>query len=134
VYTSAADKALTLSRTIHGYPRLGSPYCFDPYERLALKAKGLPERCYASKSKYDVTPQKSGLTIIDTTDASSGGSGHSDYLKSAAACTDFAAVVNGAIDRKDGRLPTHLSHVFRLQGLKKQGKIDSAEICKRLLL
>jgi pimeloyl-ACP methyl ester carboxylesterase len=132
VYTSASDKALTVSRTIHGYPRLGSPYCFDPFERLALKAKGLPERCYASKSKYDVTPQKSGLTIIDTTDASSGGSGHSDYLKSAAACTDFAAVVNGAIDRKEGRLPTHLSHVFRLQGLKKGEKIDSAEICKRL--
>ncbi len=131
IYASAGDKALALSRTIHGYPRLGSPYCFDPFERAELKAKGLPERCYASKSKYDVTPQKSGLTIIDTTDASAGGAGHSDYLKSGPACTDFAAVVGGAVDRKEGRIPTQLSHVFRLQGLTKQEKVDNADICKR---
>jgi esterase/lipase superfamily enzyme len=132
VYTSAHDKALALSLTLHGYPRLGSPFCFDPFERAALKAKGLPERCYASKSKYDVTPEKSGLTIIDTTEVSSGGSGHSDYLKSAAACTDFAAVVNGARDRTGIRITTQLSHVFRLQGLGKQDKVDNKAVCKAL--
>jgi esterase/lipase superfamily enzyme len=131
IYASAHDKALALSRTIHGYPRLGSPYCFNPFERAELKSKGLPERCYASKSKYDVTPQKSGLTIIDTTDASAGGAGHSDYLKSASACTDFAAVVNGSVDRREGRIPTQLSHVFRLQGLTKGEKVDNAAVCKR---
>lgn len=131
VYASAKDKALALSRTIHGYPRLGSPYCFDPFERADLKAKGLPERCYASKSKYGVSPQKSGLTIIDTSEVSSGGTGHSDYLKSAAACADFAAVANGAVDRKEGRISTQWSHVFRLQGLAKGEKADNATACKR---
>ena len=131
VYASAKDKALAFSRTLHGYPRLGSTYCFDPFERAALKAKGLPERCYASKSKYDVTPKKSGLTIVDTSEVSSGGAGHGDYLRSAAACTDFAAVANGAVDRREGRTATQLSHVFRLQGLSNREKVNDAAVCKR---
>ncbi len=31
VYVSLEDKALAASRALHGYPRLGSPYCFDPF-------------------------------------------------------------------------------------------------------
>jgi len=44
VYASLKDKALAVSRAVHGYPRLGSPYCFNPFEALELKTKGLPER------------------------------------------------------------------------------------------
>lgn len=29
-YAPRSDKALAASRALHGYPRLGSPYCFDP--------------------------------------------------------------------------------------------------------
>lgn len=130
VYASAKDKALALSRTIHGYPRLGSPYCFDPFERAELKAKELPERCYAAKSKYEVAPEKSGLAIIDTTDASLNRTGHSDYLKSALVCSDFASVVGGRIGGAGERQATHLPHVFRIRGLGKDEKLDNAEFCK----
>ena len=62
-----------------------------------LKAKGLPQRCFATKTKYQTEPAKTGFTIIDTTDVSQAGeAGHSDYLRSFAVCKDFAAVVNGA--------------------------------------
>src|SRR3546814_9438712 len=44
-YVSRADKALAASRAIHGYPRLGSPYCFHPFAAAALQAQGLPARC-----------------------------------------------------------------------------------------
>lgn len=115
IYVSRKDKALAISRTLHGYPRLGSPYCFDPFEAAALKAKGVPGRCYAAKSSYDVPPEKSGLTIIDTTEVSRKSSGHSDFLSSAPACLDFKAVAGGEIDRTAGRVPTRLSYVFTLQ-------------------
>lgn len=129
VYASGSDKALALSRSIHGYPRLGSPYCFDPFEAADLKAKGLPNRCYASKTKYDVDPSKSGFTIIDTTDVSRTSTGHSDYLRSAAACRDFAAVVAGTRDNVPGRSATHLAHVFRLQLTGKADKTEDAAAC-----
>jgi predicted alpha/beta hydrolase family esterase len=128
VYGSHNDKALALSRTLHGYPRLGSPFCFNPFEAAELKAKGLPARCYASKTKYDTPPSKSGLTLIDTTDVSVSATGHSDYLRSAPACADFAAVVNGARSRDAGRVPTHLSHVFRLTPSPKG--TDHRALCK----
>jgi Alpha/beta hydrolase of unknown function (DUF900) len=130
VYVSAKDKALALSRGIHGYPRLGSPFCFNPFEAAALTAQGLPARCYAAKFKYDVAPQKSGLTIIDTTDVSRKNTGHSDFLSSAPACLDFKAVAAGDRDRKEGRTPTHLSHVFTLEAVPGAPKPDNQGVCR----
>lgn len=130
IYLSGSDKALALSRQVHGYPRLGSPYCFDPFEAADRKANGQPIRCYASKSKYDVTPEKSGLTIIDTTDISSGPTGHTDYLRSAAVCADFAAVVGGNRDGAGRRVPGPLSHVFMIKPAPKGQEIDHKSVCK----
>lgn len=129
VYVSAKDKALALSRTIHGYPRLGSPYCFDPFEAADLKAKGLPERCYAAKTVYDVPPERSGFTIIDTTGVSRGRTGHSDFLTSAQACRDFQAVMTGAAIPADLRKPTHLAHVFTLIDPPKDQRPGDKEAC-----
>jgi esterase/lipase superfamily enzyme len=131
VYASLKDKALAISRSLHGYPRLGSPYCFDPFEAAELKAAGHPERCYAAKSRYPKEPSKSGFTIIDTTDASSGGVGHSDFLLSPPVCRDFVATVGDVRDNVPGRQATHLPHVFRLQLDTKLAKGDVAAICKK---
>jgi esterase/lipase superfamily enzyme len=130
VYVSGNDKALALSRSIHGYPRLGSPYCFNPFEAKRLKDAGKPQRCYASKYKYDVEPSKSGFTIVDTSDVSQGSTGHSDYLKSAAACRDFAAVVGGAYANVDGRVKTDYAHVFTLPPYDKKAKTDHSTACR----
>ncbi len=134
VYASLKDKALALSRSIHGYPRLGSPYCFDPFEAAALKAAGKPVRCYAAKGRYTEEPSKSGFTIIDTTDASRGSSGHSDYLNSPIVCQDFAATVNGTRGSLSARQPTDLPYVFVLKAEEtKQDKNNPApDLCKRL--
>lgn len=132
IYVSGSDKALALSRQVHGYPRLGSPYCFDPFEAAELKAKGIPVRCYASKSKYDVSPEKSGLSIVDTTDVSNGTTGHTDYLMSAAACADFSAVVAGKRDGAGGRVPGRASHVFLLKPAPKGQEQDAKVVCKSL--
>jgi len=131
VYASAKDKAIGLSADIHGYPRLGSPRCFDPFEAAKLKGKGLPERCYAATPQYNISPDKSALTIIDTTAVSKGGNGHSDFLRSAAACKDFTAVVNGESDRKTDRNSTHLSHVFTLAPAPKGQEPDDIAVCRR---
>ena len=104
-YVSRADKALAASRAIHGYPRLGSPYCFNPFEAAELKAQGLPERCYPAA--------RAGLTVIDTTDVSRGSTGHSNFLRSAVACRDFIDVVAGKRTRPE-RVATQWAHVFRL--------------------
>jgi Alpha/beta hydrolase of unknown function (DUF900) len=124
VYVSRRDKALGLSRQLHGYPRLGSPFCFDPFEAQALKAQNLPERCYPSTSRADTASTQSGLTIVDTTDVGGKKSGHSDFLKTALGCLDFKAVVGGERGRRTGRLPTRLPHVFVLP---KRGKISQKE-------
>ena len=131
VYASLSDRALAVSRAVHGYPRLGSPYCFSPFEAKDLKAKGLPQRCFATKTKYETEPAKTGFTIIDTTDVSGGGAGHSDYLRSLAVCKDFAAVVNGARTTED-RVATAQAHVFTLRAPVKPTKEDIAAICKRV--
>ncbi len=131
VYASLNDRALAVSRAVHGYPRLGSPYCFNPFEAQELKAKGLPQRCFATKTKYQTEPAKTGFTIIDTTDVSGGGAGHSDYLRSFAVCKDFAAVVNGARSTED-RVATKDAHVFTLRAPVKPTKEDIAFMCKRL--
>jgi esterase/lipase superfamily enzyme len=131
VYASLSDRALAVSRAVHGYPRLGSPYCFSPFEAKDLKAKGLPQRCFATKTKYETEPAKTGFTIIDTTDVSGGGAGHSDYLRSLAVCKDFAAVVNGA-RTTDDRVATAQAHVFTLRAPVKPTKEDIAAACKRV--
>ena len=131
VYASLSDRALAVSRAVHGYPRLGSPYCFSPFEAKDLKAKGLPQRCFATKTKYQTEPAKTGFTIIDTTDLSGGGAGHSDYLRSLAVCKDFAAVVNGA-RTTDDRVATAQAHVFTLRAPVKPTKADIAAVCKRV--
>jgi esterase/lipase superfamily enzyme len=131
VYASLSDRALALSRAVHGYPRLGSPYCFSPFEAQELKAKGLPQRCFATKTKYQAEPAKTGFTIIDTTDVSGGGAGHSDYLRSFAVCKDFAAVVNGARTTED-RVATQNAYVFTLRAPVKPTKEAIAAMCKRL--
>lgn len=130
VYASLSDRALAVSRAVHGYPRLGSPYCFSPFEAKDLKAKGLPQRCFATKTKYQTEPAKTGFNIIDTTDVSGGGAGHSDYLRSLAVCKDFAAVVNGA-RTTDDRVATAQAHVFTLRAPVKPTKADIAAACKR---
>jgi esterase/lipase superfamily enzyme len=130
IYVSANDKALALSRQLHGYPRLGSPYCFDPFEAADLKKQGVAIRCYASKSRYGVSPEQSGLTIVDSSDVSGGGAGHSDYLNSAAVCADFAAVVGGNRDGADGRVPSRLSHVFLLKPAPRGQEPNSKVIFK----
>ncbi|MDZ3833501.1 MAG: alpha/beta fold hydrolase [Sphingopyxis sp.] len=122
VYASLNDRALSVSRTLHGYPRLGSPYCFNPFEAAALEAKGLPARCYPAAIP--------GLTVIDTTDVSRGSTGHSNFLRSAPACRDFIDAIAGQKTRP-GRVATHLAHVFRLAPDPADPKPDNDRICGR---
>ncbi|MGV3730677.1 MAG: alpha/beta hydrolase [Sphingopyxis sp.] len=122
IYASRADKALAASRAIHGYPRLGSPYCFNPFEAADLKAKGLPERCYPAP--------RAGLTVIDTTDVSRGSTGHSNFLLSAPACRDFIDVVADKSARPE-RVATPWAHVFRLEPDPALTKEQHEEICHR---
>jgi esterase/lipase superfamily enzyme len=122
LYVSLKDKALALSRALHGYPRLGSPYCFDPFEAEDLKARGLPARCYPV-----AVP---GLTVVDTTEVSRGTSGHSNFLRSAVACRDFVDVIADRRTRSE-RVATGLSHVFRLVPDPADPKPDDDAICNR---
>ena len=131
VYLSAKDRALGLSYSFHGFPRLGRPDCFNPFEAASLREQGYPERCYAAKTKYDTEPEKSGLTIIDTTAVSRGQSGHSDYLRSALACADFAAVVNGTESKVSKRKATRLLHVFELLPDPDGAEPDDVAVCRR---
>lgn len=119
VYASLNDKALALSRRVHGYPRLGSPFCFDPNEPGKVDARSKSRRCYGGAAV-------SGLTLIDTTDISHGIYGHSDYLRSGAACLDFIDVVNG-MNSRSRRLGTYASHAFRLAA-----NSTSGTSCQRL--
>ena len=123
IYVSLRDKALAASRALHGYPRLGSPYCFDPFEAADLKARGLPERCYPVAIP--------GLTVVDTTDVSRGSTGHSNFLRSGAACRDFVDVVAGRRTRPE-RIATHVSHVFRLLPDPAAPKNGDDSICNRI--
>ena len=132
VYVSRRDKALGLSRRLHGYPRLGSPFCFDPFEAEALKAQGLPQRCYAATAQPGMSAVASGLTIVDTSDVGGKRTGHSDFLKTASACLDFKAVVGGERGRTAGRLPTQLAHVFLLPKRKGVSKADELVRCRRV--
>ena len=131
VYVSRKDRALGLSRRLHGYPRLGSPFCFDPSEAKALKAQNLPVRCYAVTSRADIASAQSGLTIVDTTDVGGKNTGHSDFLKTAPGCLDFKAVVGGERGPISGRLPTRLSHVFALPKRQKVSQKEELRRCRR---
>jgi esterase/lipase superfamily enzyme len=125
LYVSARDRALAISRQLHGYARLGSPFCDNPFVRKAMKQGGLPARCYPRKTIYDQAPAKSGFTVIDTTEVSGGGTGHSDFLKSGPVCRDFAAVVGGRLTGGGDRVASALPHVFGLRagaGLEVCGK------------
>jgi Alpha/beta hydrolase of unknown function (DUF900) len=129
IFVSAKDKAIGLSRTIHGYPRLGNPYCFNPFTAAALKAKGLPERCYAEDFRNPAFLEKSALRIIDTSEVSVGSSGHSDYLRSAAACKIFANIATG---RANGGLnKTRLPHVMAIAPYAKGEKPAHDTACMR---
>nr|WP_236659801.1 alpha/beta fold hydrolase [Sphingopyxis lutea] len=123
VYVSHSDKALAASRTLHGYPRLGSPYCFDTFAADELKAEGLPVRCYAAAMP--------GVTIIDTTDVSRGATGHSNFLRSAVACRDFIDVVAGKNERSE-RVATKWPHVFLLRPDPAMPKEMDGAICHRV--
>ena len=131
VYVSRKDRALGLSQQLHGYPRLGSPFCFDPFEADRLKAQNLPQLCYPSTSRADTASAQSGLTIVDTTDVGGRDAGHSDYLKTAPGCLDFKAVVGGERGRMAGRLPTRLPHVFVLPKRQKMSQKEEFALCKR---
>lgn len=131
IYLSAKDRALGLSYSFHGYPRLGRPDCFNPFEAASLRDQGYPERCYAAKTSYDTEPEKSGLTIIDTTANSRGQTGHSDYLRSAVVCSDFAAVVNGTANKTVKRKATRLLHVFELLTEPDGPEPDDEAACQR---
>ncbi|MEO9633646.1 MAG: alpha/beta hydrolase [Parasphingorhabdus sp.] len=130
VYASIKDRALSLSNDFHGYPRLGYPRCFDPFEAADLRANNRPERCYAAHPEYTEEIDKTALTIVDTSATSRGRTGHSNYLLSAPVCRDFVAVVNG--DRMpEGRKATHLDHVFILPPVPKGEKPDHLALCRR---
>lgn len=121
-YVSAKDKALAVSRAVHGYPRLGSPYCFDPFQAAELRAKGYPERCFVSAIP--------GVTVVDTTDVSRGSTGHSNFLRSAVACRDFVDAVAGKRTRSE-RVSTPWAHVFRLVPDPADPQRDDDLICHR---
>jgi esterase/lipase superfamily enzyme len=129
VFVSAKDKAIALSRTIHGYPRLGNPYCFNPFTAAELKAKGLPERCYAENFRNPAFLENSALRIIDTSEVSVGSSGHSDYLRSAAACKIFANIATGRAN--DGLIKTRLPHVMAIAPYAKGEKPAHDTACMR---
>jgi esterase/lipase superfamily enzyme len=122
LYVSAKDKALAVSRAVHGYPRLGSPFCFDPFEAADLKAKGFPERCFVGTIP--------GVTVVDTTEVSRGSTGHSNFLRSAVACRDFVDAVAGKQTRPE-RVATRLPHVFWLRPDPAAPKELDETICNR---
>ncbi|WP_260580566.1 alpha/beta hydrolase [Sphingopyxis sp. PET50] len=123
LYVSLNDRALAASRALHGYPRLGSPYCFDPFDPKAQTFDRPPARCYPA-----AVP---GLTVVDTTDVSRGSTGHSNFLRSAVACRDFVDVI---ADRRTGsaRVATPFAHVFRLLPDPAAPKDLDESICNRI--
>lgn len=131
VYVSRRDKALGLSRQLHGYPRLGSPFCFDPFEAEVLKAQNLPIRCYPGTVRAGMSSEQSGLTIVDTSDVGGKKSGHSDFLKTSPGCLDFKAVVSGERNRIAGRTPTRLPHVFLLPKRLGLSQKEEYALCRR---
>lgn len=87
VYLSARDSAVAISRRIHHYPRLGTPYCGngDKYAR-----------CYPKSSPA--------LDVVDTTAVSKSSFGHSDFLDSPEAVADLTLALRGRSGALPGRL------------------------------
>jgi pimeloyl-ACP methyl ester carboxylesterase len=130
IYASRKDKALAISRNLHGYPRLGSPYCFDRIEAEKLKASGLPVRCYVHNF-VDITSGENALTVVDTTGLAHRGTAHSDYLGVGPACTDFAKSVRGDGNSNPRRIATHFPHAFMLVASKEDKKLSDKELCHK---
>jgi len=129
IFLSNKDKALNISRTVHGYPRLGRPFCFDPFKAAKLVENGHPPRCYPTKLGNEAITESSGVTIIDTTELSVG-SGHSNHLRSAAVCKIFAQV----LQRRQVTLnATRLPYVFGMQAYGEKEKPAHDDICKRFM-
>lgn len=131
IYVSSSDRALALSRQVHGYPRLGSPFCFNPNDPQALRLEDEEPRCYPGNGDVLNRPERAGLVIIDTSDVTRGASGHSNYLKSAEACRDFVAVVGGARTAPRRTPVSGLAHVFRLTDNPAEPKPDHDAVCAR---
>lgn len=132
IYVSVRDRALAISRQVHGYPRLGSPFCFNPDDPEALRLPELRPRCYPGTGGIFDRPDRAGLVIIDTTDVTRGTSGHSNFLQSAEACRDFIAVVGGAMSGPRRTPVPGLGHVFRLTDNPAEPKPDHDKACARM--
>lgn len=88
VYASKADVPLRLSRTAHGYARLGSTDCrySVEFEKRTLGESG---RCH-------LTRPRDGFAIVDTGPAPiEGALRHNDFLDSCHVRADLAAFLNG---------------------------------------
>lgn len=132
IYVSVSDRALAISRQVHGYPRLGSPFCFNPDDPSALRLPDLRPRCYPGTGGIFDRPDRAGLVVIDTTDVTRGASGHSNFLRSAEACRDFIAVVGGALTGPRRTRVAGLAHVFRLTDNPAEPKPDHDAVCARV--
>lgn len=88
VYMSAKDSAIGISRRIHHYPRLGSPFCLSK-DKFA--------RCYPKPSAV--------LDVVDTSWVSKKGLGHNDFLESPQAAEDLKMALQGKGGALPGRLP-----------------------------
>ncbi len=126
VYASRKDQAIAISRNLHGYPRLGSPYCFDTEQAAALQKAGQPIRCYAKAFPAPQPSDTQSLLIIDTTALPHRRTAHSDYISSSQACLDFVSSVSGLRGRSDLRHATALPHVFTLLPPGARAKDDNA--------
>lgn len=118
VYGSAEDKAIRLSHVINGYERLGGTLCDDPATPLDddlvnIDRKAKP-RCYANLPDAMSDERRNGLHIIDTSEVSDSNSGHSDFVGSPEACTDFVAVVLDIPLSNEGRRSIGKGNIWRL--------------------
>ena len=91
VFTSAVDRAVGISRILHGYDRLGITKCNDPR---------IKEPCYPRDPETNAFFD--GVTIIDTSDVSGGFIGHADFIDSEIGREFMCAAVldNGIAMRK----------------------------------
>ncbi len=118
VYGSAKDKAIQLSHIINGYERLGGTRCDDPNAKadddlLSLDKKP-KARCYANLPETMNVERRNGLHIIDTSEVSDSKNGHSDFISSPEACTDFVAVIDDQPLSDERRRRISKQNIWRL--------------------
>lgn len=91
VFASAVDRAVGISRILHGYDRLGITKCNDPR---------IKEPCYPRDPETNAFFD--GVTIVDTSDVSGGFIGHADFIDSEIGREFMCAAVldNGKAMRK----------------------------------